>query len=117
MVRMNVTTWPGWGFKATKCPEKIGRLGLVKESLRLLVEELRPTDRVGLVVYGSNAHIILEPTYVDSERMIMDAIDRLRPEGSTNAAEGDGSGASLTMSSPKFCGSKALSLRCQPVLS
>lgn len=64
------------------------RLGLVKESLRLLVNELRPTDRVGIVVYGSNAHVILEPTYVDSERSILRAIDQLEPEGSTNAAEG-----------------------------
>lgn len=64
------------------------RLGLVKESLRLLLDQLRPTDRVGLVVYGSRAHVILEPTSVDSRRTIMAAIDRLQPEGSTNAAEG-----------------------------
>ena len=29
------------------------RLGLVKRSLRLLVDQLRPTDKVGIVVYGS----------------------------------------------------------------
>lgn len=64
------------------------RLGLVKESLRLLLDQLRPTDRVGLVVYGSRARVILEPTSVDSRRTIMRAIDRLEPDGSTNAAEG-----------------------------
>ncbi len=64
------------------------RLGLVKESLQLLLDNLRPTDRVGLVVYGSQARTILEPTSVDSRRTIMRAIDQLRPEGSTNAAEG-----------------------------
>ena len=64
------------------------RLGLVKESLRLLLDQLRPTDRVGLVVYGSRARVILEPTSVDSRRTIMRAIDRLQPDGSTNAAEG-----------------------------
>jgi Ca-activated chloride channel family protein len=64
------------------------RLGLVKESLRLLLNELRPTDRVGLVVYGSQARVILEPTPVDARRTIMSAIDRLQPDGSTNAAEG-----------------------------
>lgn len=64
------------------------RLGLVKESLRLLLDQLRPTDRVGLVVYGSRARVILEPTSVDSRRTIMQAIDRLQPSGSTNAAEG-----------------------------
>ncbi|MCP4429110.1 MAG: DUF3520 domain-containing protein [Chloroflexi bacterium] len=64
------------------------RLGLVKESLRMLLDNLRPTDRVGLVVYGSRARTILEPTSVDSRRAIMRAIDRLQSEGSTNAAEG-----------------------------
>jgi Ca-activated chloride channel family protein len=64
------------------------RLGLVKESLRLLVNELRPTDRVGIVVYGSQAEVILEPTYVDSRRTILSAIDRVRPNGSTNAEHG-----------------------------
>ncbi len=64
------------------------RLGLVKESLRLLVDELRPTDRVGIVVYGSQAEVILEPTYVDSRRTILKAIDRVQPNGSTNAEHG-----------------------------
>ena len=68
--------------------DRENRLRLVKESLRLLLDQLRPTDRVGLVVYGSRAHVILEPTSVDSRRTIMRAIDRLQPEGSTNAAEG-----------------------------
>jgi Ca-activated chloride channel family protein len=64
------------------------RLGLVKESLRFLVDELRPTDRVGIVVYGSRARTILEPTPVDSRRTILRAIDQLEPDGSTNADEG-----------------------------
>lgn len=64
------------------------RLGLVKESLRFLVDELRPTDRVGIVVYGSRARVILEPTSVDFRRTILRAIDQLQPDGSTNAAEG-----------------------------
>ncbi len=64
------------------------RLGLVKESLRLLVDELRPTDRVGIVVYGDYAEVILEPTYVDSRRTILSAIDRVQSGGSTNAEHG-----------------------------
>lgn len=64
------------------------RLGLVKQSLRILVDELRPTDRVGIVVYGSNARAVLEPTYVDSRRTILNAIDSLQPEGATNAEAG-----------------------------
>ena len=64
------------------------RLGLVKESLRLLVDELSPADRVGIVVYGDRAQVILEPTYVDSRRTILRAIDRVQSGGSTNAEHG-----------------------------
>ncbi len=64
------------------------RLGLVKESLRFLVNELRPSDQVGIVVYGSQARVVLEPTSVESRSTIMRAINRLEPEGSTNAEHG-----------------------------
>ncbi len=64
------------------------RLGLVKESLRLLVQQLRPTDSIGLVVYGSNARVVLEHTRVADGDTILRAIDRLQAEGSTNAEEG-----------------------------
>ncbi len=64
------------------------RLGLVKQSLRLLVEELRPSDKVGIAVYGSRGHAILEHTPVAEAESILQAIDRLQPEGSTNAEEG-----------------------------
>jgi Ca-activated chloride channel family protein len=68
--------------------ERENRLGLVKKSLRLLVEELRPTDKVGIAVYGSRGRVILEHTPVEDSRRILRAIDELRPEGSTNAEEG-----------------------------
>jgi len=64
------------------------RLGLVKQSLRLLVQELRPSDQIGIAVYGSRGHAILEHTPVAESERILQAIDRLRPEGSTNAEEG-----------------------------
>ncbi len=54
----------------------------------MLLDNLRPTDRVGLVVYGSQGRVILPPTSVDSRRTIMNAIDELRPDGSTNVDEG-----------------------------
>jgi len=62
------------------------RLGLVKRSLDLLLGELRPDDRVGLVTYGSRGRVVLRPTR-DLEA-IRDAVAALRPEGSTNAEEG-----------------------------
>lgn len=64
------------------------RLGLVKRALHLLVRELRPTDTVGIVVYGSQGRVILEPTAASASKNILDAIDRLQPDGSTNAEEG-----------------------------
>ena len=64
------------------------RLELAKDALWLLVEELRPTDQVGIVVYGSRAHVVLEHTPVENSRRILRAIDRLQPEGSTNAEQG-----------------------------
>jgi Ca-activated chloride channel family protein len=73
------------------------RLELVKDALGLLVEELRPTDQVGIVVYGSRAHVVLEHTPVENARRILRTIDRLRPEGSTNAEEGLVLGYSLAV--------------------
>lgn len=64
------------------------RLGLVQRALRLLVEELRPTDTVGIVVYGSQGQVILEPTSAEETETILAAIDRLHSSGSTNAEEG-----------------------------
>ena len=62
------------------------RLGLVRQSLELLLDQLRPDDRVGLVVYGNRGHVLLEPN--GNLEVIRAAIGRLQPAGSTNAEEG-----------------------------
>jgi Ca-activated chloride channel family protein len=64
------------------------RLELVKRSLELLVEELRPTDQVSIVVYGTEARVVLEPTRGDRQGDILEAIYSLQPEGVTNAEAG-----------------------------
>lgn len=64
------------------------RLGLVKESLALLVDQLRPRDAVGIVIYGSRGRVLLEPTDGGEKESILDAIDALEPGGSTYAEEG-----------------------------
>ena len=64
------------------------RLELVKRSLELLVEQLRPADSVGIVVYGSEARVVLEPTSGEDKGTILEAIYRLQPEGATNAEGG-----------------------------
>jgi Ca-activated chloride channel family protein len=64
------------------------RLELVKQSLQLLVEQLRPTDSVGIVVYGSDSRVVLEPTPGSDKDAILEAIYALEPEGATNAEAG-----------------------------
>jgi Ca-activated chloride channel family protein len=64
------------------------RLELVKESLRMLVDELQPTDTVAVVAYNSNADVILGPTAIEDRNSILDAINSLRAGGSTNAEAG-----------------------------
>jgi len=64
------------------------RLGLVKESLEILVEELDDDDTVAIVVYSNNSGIVLDPTPVSDSRRIFDAIDSLQPGGSTNLESG-----------------------------
>lgn len=68
--------------------DRENRLELVKRSLQLLVDRLRPEDTVSIVVYGTNAYVALEPTRGDDRETILQAIYALRPEGSTNAEAG-----------------------------
>jgi len=64
------------------------RLELVKRSLEMLVEQLHSNDTVSIVVYGSEARVVLEPTQGSEYRKIMSAIKKLQPEGATNAEAG-----------------------------
>ncbi len=64
------------------------RLGLVKRALTLLVGQLRPEDKVGIVVYGSNARVVLPHTSIVNRKHILTAIRALATEGATNAEEG-----------------------------
>jgi Ca-activated chloride channel family protein len=73
------------------------RLGLVKRSLEMLVEQLRPSDRVSIVVYGSEARVVLEPTSGSDKGAILEAIYRLQPEGATNAEAGIRLGYQMAM--------------------
>ena len=66
--------------------EQEDRLGLVKESLSLLLDQLTPRDRIGLVVYGSEARLVLEPT--NDREAARRAIKSLATEGATNAEAG-----------------------------
>jgi len=64
------------------------RLGLVKRSLRLLVGQLKESDTVGIVTYGSKAREVLQPTSAHHKQRILGVINNLRTEGATNAEAG-----------------------------
>ncbi len=64
------------------------RLELAKQSLRLLVEQLRADDQIGIVIYGSTARVVLPHTPVSQRQQILNVIEGLRPEGSTDVEAG-----------------------------
>ncbi len=64
------------------------RLGLVKKALAMLVGELDARDSVSIVVYGDSAHVVLPPTPATEKEKLLEAIDGLKPEGSTNVQAG-----------------------------
>ncbi len=64
------------------------RLGLVKQSLRLMVDELRSNDEVAIVTYGDRGSVLLEPTPGRNKGEILRAIDSLSPGGSTYVEDG-----------------------------
>jgi Ca-activated chloride channel family protein len=64
------------------------KLPLLKHSLRLLVNELRPSDRVAIVVYAGAAGLVLPSTPASHRARILDAIERLEAGGSTAGGAG-----------------------------
>lgn len=64
------------------------RLPLVKESLRLLVNRLRPDDRVAIVTYAGASGLALASTPVAQAREIMTALEAMTPGGATNGGMG-----------------------------
>ena len=64
------------------------RLPLVKQSLALLVNELREQDRVAIVVYAGSAGLVLPSTPGSDKQRILAALDRLEAGGSTAGGAG-----------------------------
>jgi Ca-activated chloride channel family protein len=62
------------------------KLPLLQSAMRLLVNQLRPQDRVAIVVYAGAAGCVLEPTSDKSQ--IFDAINRLNAGGTTAGGAG-----------------------------
>jgi Ca-activated chloride channel family protein len=64
------------------------RLPLLKRAFRLLVSELRPQDKVAIVVYAGSAGEVLPPTSGDKKDVILASLDRLEAGGSTAGGAG-----------------------------
>ena len=64
------------------------KLPLLKESMKILVKELRPIDRVSIVVYAGAAGLVLPPTSGSEKQLIIDALDKLQAGGSTAGGAG-----------------------------
>ena len=64
------------------------KLGLLKSSFNMLVKELRPEDKVAIVVYAGAAGLVLESTSGRDKAKILAAIDRLSAGGSTAGGAG-----------------------------
>jgi len=64
------------------------KLPLLKQAFAQLVRQLRPQDRVSIVVYAGSAGLVLAPTPGDRQGEILAALDRLQAGGSTNGGDG-----------------------------
>lgn len=64
------------------------KLPLVKQGLELLVNQLRPKDRVAIVVYAGNAGLVLPSTPGSNKGAILSAIQGLEAGGSTAGGAG-----------------------------
>lgn len=68
--------------------ESADKLPLLRSSLKLLVDQMRPVDRISLVTYAGSTQVVLPPTSGADKAAIKAAIDALRAGGSTAGASG-----------------------------
>ncbi len=64
------------------------KLPLLKRSLAMLSQQLRPQDSVAVVVYAGAAGVVLPPTSGERQDVILRALDSLRAGGSTAGGAG-----------------------------
>ena len=64
------------------------KLPLLKKAFALLTEQLRPQDRVAIVVYAGAAGLVLPSTPGDRRARILSAVERLEAGGSTAGGAG-----------------------------
>ncbi|UPT70244.1 MAG: von Willebrand factor type A domain-containing protein [Flavobacterium sp. JAD_PAG50586_2] len=66
----------------------MNKLPLVKESLKVLINQLRDEDRISIVVYAGAAGLVLPSTLGSQKQTIIDALDKLQSGGSTAGGAG-----------------------------
>jgi Ca-activated chloride channel homolog len=64
------------------------KLPLLKDSLRILVNQLTAKDRVAIVVYAGQSGLVLPSTKADGKGEILSALNNLEAGGSTNGGQG-----------------------------
>ena len=64
------------------------KLPLLKQSFRLMLDELRPEDEVAIVEYAGSAGLVLPATSASERSTILNAINGLGAGGSTNGQGG-----------------------------
>lgn len=64
------------------------KLPLLKQSLTMLLDQLKPTDKVSIVAYAGSAGTILPPTEASKKGEILMALQNMQASGSTAGAEG-----------------------------
>ncbi len=64
------------------------KLPLLKQSLKILVNQLRDEDRISIVVYAGAAGLVLPSTSGKDKRTIINSLDNLNAGGSTDGGAG-----------------------------
>ncbi|MEM6828928.1 MAG: von Willebrand factor type A domain-containing protein [Bacteroidota bacterium] len=64
------------------------KLPLLRSAFKLLANELRPQDKVSIVVYAGAAGLVLPPTSGDDKKTMMEALEKLQAGGSTAGGAG-----------------------------
>ncbi|RZJ93636.1 MAG: VWA domain-containing protein [Brevundimonas sp.] len=64
------------------------KLALAQQSMNLIIDRLRPEDRVAITTYAAGAMVVLPPTSGDQKQVLRDAVAGLRAGGGTAGSQG-----------------------------
>lgn len=68
--------------------EQPNKLPLLKQAMRLLLNQLDESDRIAIIAYAGTPGLVLDSTTADQHDKIMNALNRLEAGGSTNGGGG-----------------------------